>query len=175
LLLLASSGLVELEPHRGALVPAPQTADVVETYAVRRALGALVVRRAAQAGPSALAPSAPAQRALAELVRVGATGDAWAAGEADIRFQDALATGTGMRRIPPMFLALSSQIRLFTAVMGVRYAYSIPQMIHDDTMLLQHITERDEAAASRAWHAKMDDALGYMLTQLGSPGAPARR
>lgn len=172
LLVLASSGLVDLEPRRGALVPAPQVADVVETYAVRRALGALLVRRAAQSAPGSLAP---VERALTALVTVAATGDARASGEADIGFQDALALSTGMRRVPRMFVALSSQIRLFTAVMGVRYAYSVPQMVRDDTLLLQHVTARDEASALQTWHTKMDDAVAYMLTQLGSPGPALRR
>ena len=109
------------------------------------------------------------------LVATGATGDAWATGDADIRFQDALALSTGMRRIPQMFLALSAQIRLFTVVMGVRYAYSIPAMVGDDTALLGHVRARDEAAALRAWHTKMDDALGYMVTQLGAPAGARRR
>ncbi|WP_143448690.1 FCD domain-containing protein [Kineosporia sp. A_224] len=172
LLVLASNGLVDLEPRRGALVPAPQVADVVETYAVRRALGALLVRRAAQSAPGSLDP---VERALAALVTVAATGDARASGEADIGFQDALALSTGMRRVPRMFVALSSQIRLFTAVMGVRYAYSVPQMVRDDTLLLQQVAARDEASALQTWHTKMDDAVGYMLTQLGSPGPPVRR
>lgn len=171
LLTLAADGLVDLEPHRGARVPAPQVADVVETYAARRALGALVVRRAAQWAPGALDP---VEQALAALAEAGAGGDARATGDADIRFQDALALSTGMRRIPQMFLALSAQIRLFTAVMGVRYAYSIPAMVRDDTALLEHVRARDETAALRAWHTKMDDALGYMVTQLGAP-QPRRR
>ncbi len=166
LLTLASNGLVDLEPHRGARVPAPQVADVVETYAVRRALGALVVRRALH-GPSEA--TAGAEQALAALTAVARTGDAWATGEADIAFQDALALGTAMRRIPRMFVALSAQIRLFTTVMGVRYAYSVPQMVRDDTALLHHVKAREEAAALKVWHAKMDDAVSYMVTQLGRP------
>ena len=168
LLTLASNGLLELEPRRSARVPAPQVADVVETYALRRALGALVVRRAVHWTPGALDDVVEAHAAL--LAAAG-TGDAWATGEADLRFQDALALSTGMRRIQQIFLAVSSQIRLFTAVMGVRYTYSIPAMVADDTSLLEHLRARDEGQALKAWHAKMDDALGYMVNQLGSPGA----
>jgi DNA-binding GntR family transcriptional regulator len=172
LLTLASNGLVDLEPHRGARVPAPQVADVVETYAVRRALGALVVRRAVHGPPEA---TAGVERALADLAAVAGTGEAWATGEADIAFQDALALSTAMRRIPRMFVALSAQIRLFTTVMGVRYAYSVPRMLRDDTALLQHVKAREEAAALQVWHAKMDDAVSYMVTQLGSSGTSSTR
>jgi DNA-binding GntR family transcriptional regulator len=166
LLTLASNGLVDLEPRRGARVPSPEVADVVETYAVRRALGALLIRRSVHRAPQVLAPVHDALRALRDIAE---TGDAWATAVADIRFQDALALSTGMRRIPRMFLAVSAQIRLFTVVMGVRYTYSIPAMVRDDTTLLEHVEARQEVEALTAWHAKMDDALTYMLTQLGSP------
>jgi DNA-binding GntR family transcriptional regulator len=160
---LAAAGLLDLEPHRGAAVPTPQTADVVETYAARRALGALVVRRAAHGSPGALVP---VEDALRDLVETGRTGNAHATGEADLRFQDALARSTGMRRIPRMFCDLTAQLRLFIAVMGLDYTYSIPGMCDDDTALLEHIRARDETAAARSWHRKIDDAATYMTTQL---------
>jgi DNA-binding GntR family transcriptional regulator len=165
---LASSGLIDLEPHRGAVIPTPQVADVAETYAARRALGALIVRRAAYWSPGALNP---VERALRDLVETGRTGNAWAAGEADLRFQDTLAGSTGMRRIPPLFCGLTAQLRMFIAVMGLDYTYSIPGMCRDDTILLDRIRARDEAGAARAWHRKIDDAAAYMTTQLAVSGA----
>jgi len=164
---LASSGLVDLEPRRGAVIPTPHVADVVETYAARRALGVLVVRRAAHWAPGALAP---VERALRDLIETSRTGDAWATGLADLHFQDALADSTGMRRIPQMFYALTAQLRLFIAVMGLDYTYSIPGMCHDDTILLDRIRARDEAGAARVWHRKIDDAVAYITTQLSVSG-----
>jgi DNA-binding GntR family transcriptional regulator len=171
---LAAAGLVDLEPHRGALVPTPQTADVVETYAARRALGAVVVRRAVHWTPGALEP---VEQALDDLIGTGRAGNAQATGEADLRFQDALARSTGMRRIPRMFCDLTAQLRVFIAVMGLDYTYSIPGMCQDDTALLEHIRARDEAAAARTWHRKIDDAAAYMTTQLSIANAarPTRR
>jgi DNA-binding GntR family transcriptional regulator len=165
---LASSGLVDLEPHRGAVIPTPHVSDVVETYAARRALGALIVRRATHWAPGALAP---VERALQDLLETGDTGHAWATGEADLHFQDALAGSTGMRRIPRMFHGLTAQLRLFIAVMGLDYTYSIPGMCHDDAALLGRIRARDEAGAARVWHRKVDDAVAYMTTQLSVSGA----
>ncbi|MGH3179906.1 MAG: GntR family transcriptional regulator [Streptosporangiaceae bacterium] len=165
---LASSGLVHLEPGRGAVIPTPHVADVVETYAARRALGALVVRRAAHWAPGALTP---VERALQDLIETGRTGNAWATGQADLHFQDTLADSTGMRRIPQMFYALTAQLRLFVAVMGLDYTYSIPGMCHDDTTLLDRIRARDEAGAARVWHRKINDAAAYMTTQLSVSSA----
>lgn len=168
---LASSGLVDLETHRGAVIPTPDVADVTETYAARRALGALIVRRAAHWAPGALTP---VERALQDLIETGRTGDAWATGQADLHFQDILAGSTGMRRIPQMFYGLTAQLRLFIALMGLDYTYSIPGMCHDDTTLLDRIRARDEAAAARVWHRKIDDAVAYMTTQLSISGAAPR-
>ncbi len=168
---LASSGLVDLEPHRGGVIPTPHVADIVETYAARRALGALVVRRAAHWAPGALTA---VERALQDLIETGRTGNAWATGEADLHFQDTLAGSTGMRRIPQMFYGLTAQLRLFIAVMGLDYTYSIPGMCHDDTTLLDRIRARDEAGAARVWHRKIDDAVAYMTTQLSVSSATLR-
>jgi DNA-binding GntR family transcriptional regulator len=168
---LASSGLIELEPNRGAVIPAPHTADVVETYAARRALGGLVVRRAVHWATGSLEP---VDRALQDLIETGHTGNAWATGEADLRFQDTLARSTGMRRIPQLFFGLTAQLRLFIAVMGLDYTYSIPGMCHDNTTLMERIRARDETGAARVWHRKIDDAVTYMTTQLNITGSARR-
>jgi DNA-binding GntR family transcriptional regulator len=160
---LAAAGLIDLEPGRGAVIPTPQVADVVETYAARRALGTLVVRRAVHWAPGTLAP---VEQALHDLVEIGRSGDTQAAGEADLRFQDALARSTGMRRIPGMFVALSTQVRMFTAVLGLDYTYSIAGMCQDDATLLDRVRARDGTGAVRAWNRKIDDATTYMTTQL---------
>lgn len=169
---LASSGLIDLEPHRGAVVPTPQTADVVETYAARRALGAIVVRRACRWTPGSLRP---VEEALQVLVETGRTGDSWATGEADLRLQDTLAVSTGMRRLPPLFRTLTAQLRLFIAVLGLDYTYSVTEMVQDDTALMERIRARDEAGAVRVWHRKVDDAADYMTSQLAISELRRRR
>ena len=79
-----------------------------------------------------------------------------------------------MRRIPQLFFGLTAQLRLFIAVMGLDYTYSIPGMCQDDTTLMERIRARDETGAARVRHRKMDDAVAYMTTQLNIAG-PARR
>ena len=162
--LLASAGLVALEPGRGAVVPTPTVADVVETYAARRALGTVVVRYAVRAPAEDLAP---ALAALREMLAVAGSGDAQATGDADLRFQDALAASVGLRQVPQLFRSLTAQLRLFIAVLGLDYAYSIPGMCADDEELMARVLDRDERAAVASWHRKVDDALSYMTTQLG--------
>lgn len=160
---LAAQGLIELEPNRGAVVPLPRVGDVIDTYSARRALGGLLVERAAG---SSVRDLAAAERALEDMLTIAKTGDARACGDADLRFQDALAGATTMRHVPGMFRTLTAQVLLFTTVMGLRYVYSIPSMCRDDIAILAAVQQRDPDAAVRLWQTKIDDALAYMATQL---------
>lgn len=160
---LAAQGLVELAPHRGAVVPVPRVGDVTDTYVARRAMGALLLERAALSPARDLGP---AEKALAEMLAIAETGDARACGDADLRFQDALARATSMRHLPVMFQTLTSQVLLLTTVLGLRYVYSIPRMCRDDVQILAAVQRRDAEAAVARWHDKIDDAVSHMATQL---------
>ncbi len=171
---LASDGLVDLEPHRGAFVPSPLVSDILETYAVRRALGAIVVRHAAQMPASTLAP---VEQALERMLRVArTTSDSYLTGDADLDLQDVLAGVTGLRSAAPMFRTTTAQIKLYVAVIGLSYSYPIPDMCQDDIALVQHLRAHDEAAALRRWHAKVDAATGLMTLRLrqSRPAGAAR-
>jgi len=168
---LASRGIIELQPNRGAVVPRPGVDDVIETYAARRALGALIVRRAAESPvPDHLQHL---EKALSNMLETAQTGDAWATGEDDLRFQEVMAEMTGMKRVPTMFSSLTSQLRMFVAVLGLRYAYSVPNMCQDDIALLRLITDRNGPDAVSRWNSKMKDAANYMIQQL-DPNAHVR-
>jgi DNA-binding GntR family transcriptional regulator len=161
---LASRGIIDLQPNRGAVVPRPGVDDVIETYGARRALGALIVRRVAE-------PPVPdhlqhLEKALSNMLETAQTGDAWATGEDDLRFQEVMAEITGMKRVPTMFSSLTAQLRMFVAVLGLRYAYSIPNMCQDDIALLRLITDRNGPEAVSRWNSKMKDAANYMIQQL---------
>ncbi len=160
---LAANGLVELEPRRGAVVPDPQIADVLETYAARRALGAVLLRRLVRWRPGSLDA---AEAALRQVIDTGHSGNAWATGEADLQFQDALASAGDLRTVPQMFCTLADQLRLYIAVMGLNYTYSIPGMCADDAELMERVRDRDEDGALLVWERKIDDATEYMTTQL---------
>lgn len=161
---LASRGIIDLEPNRGAVVPSPSVEDVVETYAARRALGALLVRRAAESTRPEQAPRLEA--ALAVMLTTADTGDALATGDDDFKLQEAIAEISGMRRVPAMFSSLTAQLRLFVAVLRIRYGYSIPAMCQDDIELVELILAGDASGAVGRWNQKMNDAAHYMLQQL---------
>ncbi|TPQ15590.1 GntR family transcriptional regulator [Streptomyces sporangiiformans] len=160
---LAADGLVDLESGRGAVVPRPSVHDVLETYAARRVLGGIIVGAAIRWGPESLGP---VRSALSDMKKTGLTGDVWATGEADLRFQDSLADSVEMRRIPTMFRRLTMQLRFFISVMGLDYAYSVDDMIADDSALLAALTRRDAVSAQKIWERKMTAAVEYMVRQL---------
>lgn len=164
---LASDGLVELRTGRGAVVPTPTVEDVHETYSIRRALGHLVVGSAANWQPGDLEP---ASIAFDNLLRVAGQGDVRATDDADLDFQDALAACVRLRRVPTMFRRITMQLRLFISVMGLDYAYSIDDIVTDDSAILDAVRDRDPAAAQELWKQKMDAAVRYMVRQLGPGG-----
>jgi hypothetical protein len=106
------------------------------------------------------------EKALSNMLETAQTGDAWATGEDDLRFQEVMAEITGMKRVPTMFSSLTAQLRMFVAVLGLRYAYSIPNMCQDDIALLRLITDRNGPEAVSRWNSKMKDAANYMIQQL---------
>lgn len=161
---LASRGIIDIEPNRGAVIPTPTVEDVVETYAARRALGALLVRRAAEA--AAHSTTERLEEALAAMLSTAESGDAIATGDDDFKLQAVIAEISGMRRVPAMFASLTAQLRLFVAVLRLRYGYSIPAMCQDDVELVTLIRDGDAAGAVQKWNSKMNDAATYMLQQL---------
>jgi DNA-binding transcriptional regulator YhcF (GntR family) len=100
---LEGDGLVTITHGHAAVVSVPTVADVVETYAARRALGALMVRAAMRWTAEARRPVA---EALAEIERLAAVGDTALCNQADMTFQHALADASGLTRIGPMLQLL---------------------------------------------------------------------
>jgi DNA-binding GntR family transcriptional regulator len=160
---LAFDGLVNLQEGPGAIVPEPTLDDVTETYAARRVLGGIIIQRAVAYRPGSLGP---AHEALDRLHAAARTGDSWVTGEADLLFQDAIADMVGMRRIPGMFKRLTVQLRMFVAVMGLDYAYSVDAMVKEDSALIAAITRRDSGLALGLWNQKMHAVSQYMTQQL---------
>lgn len=162
---LAFDGLVDLTAGPGAIVPEPTHEDVTETYAARRALGAILLQRSVLYRPDAIVP---VQQALEHLKAASRTGDSWITGEADLSFQDAIADSVAMRRISTMFKRLTVQLRMFVAIMGLDYAYSVDAMVDEDSALLAAIIRRDIGQALALWEQKMTAVMQYMTRQLES-------
>lgn len=158
--ILAEDGLVALEPHRGAYIPIPTRQDIFDTYTARGPLGALLLRRVATRGRARLGP---VEAALAEVVRISRTGDAPAAGDADIRWQDAVAHAADMPRIEKIFVRLSLQLRMFISILGLDYAYAVDEIVSDDTEILKALRNQDPDLVTTLWSRKIDNSVLNMV------------
>jgi DNA-binding GntR family transcriptional regulator len=163
--LLEGDGLLTVTTGHAAVVPVLTTDDVIETYAARRALGALVVRASLRWSPEERRTVA---ESLDALEQCASTGDVHLTGDADIAFQNTLAEASGLVRIAPMLEVLADHLRMFIAVMGLDYAYPIGAILRDDRALLEAIDAGDGGVAVELWRVKMDDAATYMLGQLSA-------
>ncbi|MBP2329211.1 DNA-binding GntR family transcriptional regulator [Kibdelosporangium banguiense] len=163
--LLERDGLFTVTTGHAAVVPVPTTNDVIETYAARRALGAMVIRAAVRWSPEA---RQSVIRSLDELKNYASIGDVYRTGAADIDFQNTLAEASGLVRIAPMLQILADHLRMFIAVMGLDYAYPIDDIVRDDQRIFAAIDAGDGEAAVELWRIKMNDAVAYMLAQLPS-------
>jgi DNA-binding GntR family transcriptional regulator len=141
----------------------PTVADVIETYAARRALGALVVRAATRWNP---AGRQAVLYALTEIDDAAQREDVDAANELNMTFQNTLAEASGLARIAPMLQLLSEQVLMFIAVVGIRYAFPIDPIVTRDHQLFAAIDEEDRQLAVECWREKMDESVAYMIEQV---------
>jgi DNA-binding GntR family transcriptional regulator len=163
--LLESDGLVTATTGHGAVVPVPTIADAIETYAARRALGALMVRAATRwsaAGRQAVLD------VLAQIEDCAEREDIDLANRLDMTFQNTLADASGLTRIAPMVQLLSEQVLMFIAVIGIDYAFPIEPILRRDSEIVAAIDDGDGDLAVERWRAKLDEALTYMVDQIGS-------
>ena len=164
--LLERDGMLTITTGRAAVVvPVLTTNDVVETYAARRALGGLVIRAAVRWSPEG---RRSVMESLDALERCASTSDVYRTGEADIDFQNALAMASGLVRIAPMLELLADHVRMFMAVMGLGYAYPVDDILRDDRLIFAALDAGDGEAAVERWRIKMNDAMAYMLGEVGS-------
>jgi DNA-binding GntR family transcriptional regulator len=160
---LAGSGLLDFHELGGITLPSPVRADVLEIYLARRTLGSEIVRRCCEL------PDGKLENVLAAhevLVATAKSNDAYRTGEADLNFQQALARDSGLRTFPNMFWLLGNQLRIYIALLGYRYAYSIRDMVRDDSEILDLINQKQTNAAVAKWQQKMQAAYEYLAGQI---------
>lgn len=161
---LASSGLVDHHPVRGVLVPTPRQMDIVDIYAARRALGTEILRRVTEQDGFKIHE---VKYSLDNLISISKTGNSYETGNADLAFQDVIAQNSGMRNVPQLFAILGKQLRIYIAVLGMGYVYSIDAMVKDDTALYNHLMDKNFAGAREVWQKKLDDSLKFMTGHIG--------
>ncbi|WP_413104352.1 GntR family transcriptional regulator [Streptomyces sp. Inha503] len=161
--ILAEDGLVELMPNKGTTIPMVTAERVLEVYAVRGALGGVLLRRLATLEPESLEP---VRIALADVHRAVQHRDRSRIADADLRFQDAIARAARLRHTSLFFTRLTMQLRMFISILGLDYA-DVPSRIERwNHAIFTALRERHGHQAVHVWRAKMDIAVRYMVAQL---------
>jgi DNA-binding GntR family transcriptional regulator len=163
--LLEHDGLLTIIPNRGAIVPKPTMADVLEVYAMRSALGSLALHKlmleGSEGSESALG------RELVRFERAVERGKALRAAEADLAYQATVVTSAGMPRVTRQFDQLTWQVRIFISTMGVSYDDKLPQMLSEVRTLHKAIVGGAGGQAERLWREKFERWVRDFLDQMG--------
>jgi len=163
--LLEHDGLLTIIPNRGAIVPEPTMADVLEVYAMRSALGSLALHKLMLEGSQG--SEAALERDLGRFERAVERGKAPRAAEADLAYQATVVTSAGMPRVARQFDQLTWQVRIFISTMGVSYDDKLPQMLSEVRALHEAIVGGAGAQAERLWREKFERWVRDFLDQMG--------
>ena len=136
---LAGQGLVEVQPHRGAIVRTQSIDELVEIYEIRELIEGLAARLAARAVGTDERPVQPLQRIAEQGRRSAENFDLLAYLDANQAFHEAIYALSGTPRLANIARTLSDQIdRLRHKQLG------------DHSVLLASATEHDAIVAAIA-------------------------
>lgn len=162
--LLGHDGLLTIVPNRGAVVPEPTSADVLEVYAMRAALGSLALHKLMLGGEPVQLGTL--QRHLERFERAVDAGRAQRAADADLGYQCAIVSGAGLPRVTREFDRLTWHVRIFIATMDIRYDDKLEQMLSEVRGLHAAIVSGDHRHAEQLWREKFErwvrDFIGQM-------------
>lgn len=160
---LAEEGMLELLPGGATAVPDITAKDVLDLYALRASLGALLIRRVAMLGPEQLAPAAAA---LAEVRAAARNHDHARIREVDLRFQDALARTADLPQAAGTFEHLTARLRMFVTVLDMDYSQACDTITNEDAAVFDALRDADGNEAARLWRVKIERCVRYMIAQL---------
>lgn len=162
--LLEHDGLLRIVPNRGAVVPTPTAADVLEVYALRASLGSLALHKLMLTG--AEIPVAGLEKELVRFERAATRGRAERAAEADLAYQSTVVAGAGLPRVTRQFEQLTWQVRIVIATMDIRFDDKLPAMLEEVHALHAAIVGRDGAGAERLWREKFERWVRDFIEQM---------
>ncbi|MFI0821141.1 helix-turn-helix domain-containing protein [Streptomyces sp. NPDC021098] len=160
---LAEEGMLDLLPGGATAVPAVTAKDVLDLYALRASLGALLIRRVAMLGRE---PLAVASAALAEVRDAARDGDHVRVREVDLRFQDAVARTADLPQAARTFERLTARLRMFVAVLEMNYSRACDTITDEDTAVYEALRNADGNEAARLWRVKIERCVRFMIAQL---------
>ncbi|MFD7406761.1 FCD domain-containing protein [Streptomyces sp. NPDC059866] len=155
--------MLDLLPGGATAVPAVTAKDVLDLYALRASLGALLIRRVAMLGSERLGS---ASAALAEVRAAARDHDPVRIREVDLRFQDALARTADLPQAARTFERLTARLRMFVAVLDMDYSQAFDTILNEDTVVFDALRDADGNEAARLWRVKIERCVRYMIAWL---------
>lgn len=156
---LADDGLLSYTGHVGYSIPRVTGDDVIDLYASRLQVGAVLLRGCSAQPRHRLLPARQAMRSLEAAAEQGSTSDV---GQADLYFQQELADCAGLPQSARAFHALTLRIRMFIAVLQLDYSPAADRLLLDDRRIMRAVSDGDAGAAIRTWRSKVDNAVRHM-------------
>ncbi|MEV0181807.1 helix-turn-helix domain-containing protein [Streptomyces sp. NPDC050625] len=160
---LVEEGMLDLLPGGATAVPDIAAKDVLDLYALRASLGALLIRRIAMLGRENLAP---ATAALAEVRAAARDNDHLRIREVDLRYQDALARIADLPQAAGTFERLTARLRMFVTVLDMDYSQACDTIAGEDAAVHEALLNADGNEAARLWRVKIERCVLYMIAQL---------
>ncbi|MFC9679832.1 helix-turn-helix domain-containing protein [Streptomyces sp. NPDC056948] len=160
---LAEEGMLDPLPGGATAVPGITAKDVLDLYALRASLGALLIRRVAMLGPEHLAP---ASAALEEVRAAARDKDHARLREVDLWFQDALARTADLPQAARTFEHLTARLRMFVTMLDMDYSQAFDTITDEDTAVHDALRDADGNEAARLWRVKIERCVRYMIAQL---------
>ncbi|MFI5800957.1 helix-turn-helix domain-containing protein [Streptomyces sp. NPDC051677] len=160
---LAEEGMLDLLPSGATVVPTVTAKDVLDLYALRASLGALLIRRVAMLGREQLAP---AGAALAQVHAAARDSDNTRISEADLSFQDTLARTADLPQAAHTFERLTARLRMVVTVLSMDYSQACDTIADEDTAVYDALLDADGNEAARLWRVKIERCVRYMIAQL---------
>jgi DNA-binding GntR family transcriptional regulator len=166
---LAEQGLVEVFPHRGVIVARLTAPRAREIFTLRAELESYAVRLAVERGADTVEARRAHERALHELEVAAGAGNHFDLAEADMRFHEVLASGSGHHLLLETLAGLRLRMRqaiVFTKLMDSDV--EAEGVTH--RRILEAVHSGDPMVASRAIHAHITQSGEQLVQKLSETG-----
>jgi DNA-binding GntR family transcriptional regulator len=162
--LLEYDGLLVNVPNKGAVVPDVSSADLLEVYAMRAALGQLALRKLLRDddGPRLTRPGEELLR-FEEAVK---RGDAAEAAEADLRYQSLIVAAAELPRVTWTWERLTWRLKMCISMLRIDYGGELRVMLSEIKHLDDAIVRRNAVLAERLWREKLERWVQHLIGHL---------
>lgn len=162
---LSYEGLVTLRPSRSAIVTSVHAGEVLEVYAMRRALGSIAIRHLVctdMVTPSLMSRLHTfADRSKTKSARTNQR----LLVKHDLGLQTAIVECSCLPRVSAKFRDLTTEIQLFVTSLGIVYPY-VDRILDEHARLLDAIAAKDVEAADMIWQSRIRTAVSEFLELL---------